>query len=84
MAACQGSQLVVHFTNRKNAPFLFSTRIGPRPVSLIQAATKRFVKRRVQRGLVVTQVAVSVVLLTGSGLLVRTLLNLYAVDLGVT
>lgn len=40
-------------------------------------------KRRVQRALVVTQVAVSVVLLTGSGLLVRTLVNLYAVDLGV-
>jgi putative ABC transport system permease protein len=40
-------------------------------------------KRRVQRGLVITQVAVSVVLLTGSGLLARTLLNLYSVDLGV-
>ena len=40
-------------------------------------------KRRIQRALVVTQVAVSVVLLTGSGLLVRTLANLYAVDLGV-
>ena len=40
-------------------------------------------KRRIQRALVVTQVAVSVVLLTGSGLLVRTLLNLYAVNLGV-
>jgi predicted permease len=39
--------------------------------------------RRVQRALVITQVAVSVVLLTGSGLLARTLLNLYAVDLGV-
>jgi predicted permease len=40
-------------------------------------------KRRIQRGLVITQVAVSVVLLTGSGLLARTLLNLYSVDLGV-
>ena len=40
-------------------------------------------KRRVQRGLVITQVAVSVVLLTGSGLLARTLLNLYSVDLGL-
>jgi putative ABC transport system permease protein len=40
-------------------------------------------KRRVQRALVVAQVAVSVVLLTGSGLLVRTLMNLYSVDLGV-
>jgi predicted permease len=40
-------------------------------------------KRRIQRALVIAQVAVSVVLLTGSGLLTRTLLNLYAVDLGV-
>jgi putative ABC transport system permease protein len=40
-------------------------------------------KKRIQRGLVITQVAVSVVLLTGSGLLARTLLNLYSVDLGV-
>jgi len=31
VAACQGGQLVVHFTNRKNAPVLFSTRIGTRP-----------------------------------------------------
>jgi hypothetical protein len=23
VAACQGGRLVVHFTNRKNAPFLF-------------------------------------------------------------
>jgi hypothetical protein len=31
VAACQGGRLVVQFTNRKNAPFLFSTRIGTRP-----------------------------------------------------
>jgi hypothetical protein len=31
VAACQGGRLVVHFTNRKNAPFLFSTRTGTRP-----------------------------------------------------
>jgi predicted permease len=40
-------------------------------------------KRKVQRALVITQVAVSVVLLTGSGLLVRTLVNLYSVDVGL-
>jgi len=38
--------------------------------------------RRVQGGLVVAQVALSVTLLTGAGLLVRTLLNLYQVDVG--
>ncbi|MGD8729237.1 MAG: ABC transporter permease, partial [Gemmatimonadota bacterium] len=38
--------------------------------------------RRTQRALVVTQVALSVTLLTGAGLLVRTLLNLYDVDVG--
>ena len=31
MATCQGGRLVVHFTNRKNAPLLFSTRPGTRP-----------------------------------------------------
>jgi len=38
--------------------------------------------RRMQSGLVVTQVALSVTLLTGAGLLVRTLLNLYDLDVG--
>ena len=38
--------------------------------------------RRVQGALVVAQVALSVTLLTGSGLLVRTLLNLYDVEVG--
>ena len=38
--------------------------------------------KRLQRGLVVAQVALSVTLLTGAGLLVRTLLNLYEVDVG--
>lgn len=39
-------------------------------------------RRRVQGALVVAQVAVSFVLLVGAGLLLRTLLNLYAVDPG--
>jgi predicted permease len=38
--------------------------------------------KRMQRGLVVTQVALSVTLLSGAGLLVRTLINLYDVDVG--
>jgi len=38
--------------------------------------------KRLQRGLVVAQVALSVTLLSGAGLLVRTLLNLYEVDVG--
>jgi hypothetical protein len=32
VAALQGGALVVHFTNRKNAPLLFSTRLGTRPI----------------------------------------------------
>jgi predicted permease len=40
-------------------------------------------RQRLQRGLVVVQVAVSVVLLTGAGLLVRTLMKLQVVDPGV-
>ncbi|HEY4304872.1 MAG TPA: ABC transporter permease [Gemmatimonadaceae bacterium] len=40
-------------------------------------------KQRVQRGLVVAQVAVSVVLLAGAGLLTRTMMTLSAVDTGL-
>ncbi|HEX5004241.1 MAG TPA: ABC transporter permease [Gemmatimonadales bacterium] len=40
-------------------------------------------RQRMQRGLVVVQVAVSVILLTGAGLLVRTLMKLQAVETGV-
>ena len=40
-------------------------------------------RQRLQRALVVVQVAVSVVLLTGAGLLVRTLMKLQVVDAGV-
>ena len=40
-------------------------------------------KQRLQRGLVVAQVAVSVVLLAGAGLLTRTMLRLSAVDTGL-
>jgi hypothetical protein len=32
VAALAGGVLVVHFTNRKNAPLLFSTRLGTRPM----------------------------------------------------
>jgi predicted permease len=38
--------------------------------------------KRMQRALVVAQVSLSVTLLTGAGLLVRTLMNLYEVDVG--
>jgi len=38
--------------------------------------------KRLQRSLVVAQVALSVTLLSGAGLLVRTLMNLYEVDIG--
>src|SRR3954471_23635865 len=40
--------------------------------------------QRLQRGLVVAQVAVSVILLTGAGLLTRTMLQLSEVDTGLT
>jgi putative ABC transport system permease protein len=40
-------------------------------------------RRRVQQALVVTQVAVSVILLTGAGLLVKSMLKLAAVDPGL-
>ncbi len=42
--------------------------------------SRRF--RRLQRGLVIAQVSLSVTLLTAGGLLLRTLLNLYDVDIG--
>src|SRR6266436_436368 len=38
VAALQGGALVVHFTNRKNAPLLFSTRPGTRPKRIAQFA----------------------------------------------
>ena len=41
-------------------------------------------KQRLQRGLVVVQVAVSVVLLAGAGLLTRTMIRLAEVDTGLT
>jgi predicted permease len=40
-------------------------------------------KQRLQRGLVVVQIAVSVVLLAGAGLLTRTMIRLYHVDTGL-
>ena len=40
--------------------------------------------QRLQRGLVVAQIAVSVILLTGAGLLTRTMLQLSEVDTGLT
>ncbi|MFB3111367.1 MAG: ABC transporter permease, partial [Gemmatimonadales bacterium] len=45
--------------------------------------TGSLARTRIQRGLVVAQLAVTFVLLTGAGLFVRTLVNLYAVDPGV-
>ena len=50
MAACQGGRLVVHFTNRKNAPLLFSTRLGTRPIRIITARSSRKGKLLEQAG----------------------------------
>jgi predicted permease len=46
--------------------------------------TGRFGRQRLQRGLVVVQVAVSVVLLAGAGLLTRTMLQLSQVQTGIS
>ena len=40
MAALQGGVLVVHFTNRKNAPLLFSTRPGTDPATHVDKILK--------------------------------------------
>ena len=57
--------------------------IGARIVGGARRATAGLGRQRVQRGLVVVQIAVSVVLLAGAGLLTRTLLRLSAVDTGL-
>jgi predicted permease len=59
---------------------------GSLAASLVSAGRRTTAGRgrqRLQRSLVVVQVAVSVVLLTGAGLLVRTLMKLQVVDTGV-
>jgi hypothetical protein len=50
-ATLQGGALVVHFTNRKNAPLLFSTRLGTRPFrDLIRGGLdKESVRARLRR-----------------------------------
>ena len=55
---------------------------GPSLVSGGKRTTGGLQQRSLQSALVVTQVALSVTLLTGAGLLVRTLLNLYDLDVG--
>ncbi|HEY9505497.1 MAG TPA: ABC transporter permease [Gemmatimonadales bacterium] len=56
-------------------------------VALVSAGPNRLTgtagKQRLQRGLVVAQIAVSVVLLAGAGLLTRTMMELSAVDTGL-
>jgi predicted permease len=59
---------------------------GSLAASLVSAGRRTTAGRgrqRLQRSLVVVQVGVSVVLLSGAGLLVRTLMNLQVVDTGV-
>jgi putative ABC transport system permease protein len=57
--------------------------LGASLVSGGRRATGGVNRQRVQRGLVVAQVAVSVVLLTGAGLLTRTMQELAVVDTGM-
>ena len=57
--------------------------VGARIMAGGRRATAGLGRNRVQRGLVVVQVAVSVVLLAGAGLLTRTLVRLSAVETGL-
>ena len=56
-------------------------RRGSRPARHRMSGSLR--KQRLQRGLVVAQIAVSVVLLAGAGLLTRTMMRLSDVDTGL-
>ena len=56
--------------------------VGPSLVSGGKRTTGSRGYRSMQRGLVIAQVSLSVTLLTGAGLLVRTLLNLHDLDVG--
>jgi putative ABC transport system permease protein len=55
----------------------------PRAFNFASRTTAGLAKRRLQRGLVVVQIAVTVVLLAGAGLLTRTIVRLSAVDTGL-
>jgi len=64
------------------APALRGTRVDPCPAMKEGARNTTPSSRVLDRLLVVTQVALSVVLITGAGLFVRTLQNLWSVNLG--
>ena len=64
------------------APALRSTRIDPGPALKEGARQSTGASRALDRGLVVAQVALSVVLITGAGLFTRTLQKLWSVDVG--
>ena len=77
MAACQGGRLVVHFTNRKNAPLLFFHTNGDTTVLLVGAvclfswaatASAQVYVPALPRNLVVPTVQASVVFDSASGL----------------
>lgn len=62
--------------------FVKETALGPWLAGAGKSSANRR-RQRLQRGLVVAQIAVSVILLTGAGLLTRTILQLAAVDDGL-
>jgi predicted permease len=64
------------------APALQATRIDPNPALKDSAATGTRSRSRFGRSLVVTQVALSLLLLVGAGLFLRTLHNLKNIDSG--
>jgi predicted permease len=65
------------------APALQSTRPDVAPTLKDQAGSVLGGQARLRKALVASQVAVSLLLLIGAGLFIRTLNNLFAVDLGV-
>ncbi|HKY03949.1 MAG TPA: ABC transporter permease [Blastocatellia bacterium] len=64
------------------APALRATRVDPSPALKDSSGSVTRARSRLSKALLVTQVALSLLLLIGAGLFVRTLQNLESVDLG--
>ena len=80
LAVSVGVALVLSFL----ASLPREARIGSRIMTGAQRSSGGLGRRRMQRSLVVVQIAVTVVLLAGAGLLTRTMIELSHVDTGLT